>query len=373
MATTARRPVGDWEAVAERWTHDVVAPHAEEMDRTDRLPAAVREGLASSGLMGLTVPSQFGGAGADTRTVARVLEILATASGAVATILAVHLTVATGPIVEHGSEEQRHSLLPNLASGKWLGAFALTEPSVGSDAARLATRYSATEDGFRLQGNKMFTTSADSADVIVLFATQDPALGAHGISAFVVTKGVPGLSVGQRLDKLGIRGSETVELVLQDAYLPRSALLGTEGRGFPIAMEALAGGRIGIAACALGVARGAFDAMRSAAKQDPADWKRATVARSYSELEAAAALVRHAAELRDQGNSFGDAASAAKLIASQVAVRIAQAGVDVAGPAGVMKGAVAGRLLRDARVFPIVEGTTEIQELILGRDLIDRS
>jgi alkylation response protein AidB-like acyl-CoA dehydrogenase len=343
------------------------------MDRTDRLPAVVRENLASSGLMGLTVPAQFGGAGADTRTVARVLEILATASGAVATILAVHLSVAIGPIVDHGSEEQQRSLLPSMASGKWLGAFALSEPSVGSDAVQLSTRYSATEEGFRLHGNKMFTTSADSADVIVLFATKDPAIGSHGISAFIVTRGIVGLAVGQRLDKLGIRGSETVELVLQDARLPRSALLGAEGRGFPIAMQALAGGRIGIAACALGVARGAFNAMRSAAKQEPADWKRATVARSYSELEAAAALVRHAADLRDQGASFGDAASAAKLIASQVAVRISQAGVDVAGPAGVLKGAVAGRLLRDARVFPIVEGTTEIQELILGRDLIDRS
>jgi acyl-CoA dehydrogenase len=373
MDTSAPRPVVDWDAVAERFARDTVAPFAEEMDRTDRLPSQVREGLASSGLMGLTVPAQFGGAGADTRTVARVLEILATASGAVATILSVHLSVATGPIVDHGSADQRQTLLPNLAAGKWLGAFALSEPSVGSDAARLSTRYSAAKDGFRLQGNKMFTTSADSADIIILFATQDPALGPHGISAFVVTKGIPGLSVGQRLDKLGIRGSETVELVLQDARLPRSALLGTEGRGFPIALQALAGGRIGIAACALGVARGAFNAMRSAAKQDPADWKRAAVARAYSELQAAAALVRHAAELRDRGDSFSDAASAAKLVASQAAVRIAHAGVDVAGPAGVLTGSVAERLLRDARVFPIVEGTTEIQELILGRDLIDRS
>jgi alkylation response protein AidB-like acyl-CoA dehydrogenase len=361
-----------WAERAERFATDVVAPAALEIDRTDRIPATVRAGLASKGLMGLTTPPEFGGAGADTRTVARVLEILAEASGAVATILSVHLAVSVGPIVDHGSSEQKRALLPPLASGQWLGAFALTEPSVGSDAARLSTRYKTTDDGFVLRGNKMFTTSADSADVIVLFATRDPAAGPRGISAFVVRKGTPGLSVGQRLDKLGIRGSETVELVLEDARLPRSALLGQEGEGFRIAMEALAGGRIGIAACALGVARAAFAAMRTAAREDPAEWKRAAVARAYSEVEAAAALIRHAAELRDSGAPFIEAASAAKLFAAQAAVHVANSGVDVAGAPGVRAGSPAERLLRDARVFPIVEGTTEIQELILGRALIGR-
>jgi alkylation response protein AidB-like acyl-CoA dehydrogenase len=369
MTPTASRSADEWAGIAGQLAANIVAPLAGEMDRTDRLPAAVRYGLASSGLMGLTAPHQFGGAAADTRTVARVLETLSVASAAVATILSVHLAVAMGPIVENGSKAQQQSFLPKMASGTWLGAFALSEPSVGSDAAHLSTRYWREKGGFRIRGNKMFTTSAESADVIVLFATRDPAQGPHGISAFAVTKGTPGVSVGQRLDKLGIRGSETVELVLEDARLPRSALLGTEGGGFPIAMQALAGGRVGIAACALGVARAAFNAMREAAQREPADWKRATVARAYGELEAAAALVQRAAELKDQGVPFADAASAAKLVASQAAVRIAYAGVDVAGPPGVLKGAIAERLLRDARVFPIVEGTTEIQELILGRDL----
>jgi acyl-CoA dehydrogenase len=373
MGPGTPRSEADWVSAAQRVASELVAPHADELDRTDRLPPAIRSGLASTGLMGLTTPPDYGGAGADSKTVARVLEVLATASGAVATILAVHLSVATGPIVDYGSEEQRRRWLPKMASGDWLGAFALSEPSVGSDAAHLITRYSPTPEGFRLRGNKMFTTSAESADVIVLFATRDPASGPHGISAFVVTKGAPGISVGQRLDKLGIRGSETVELVIDDAPLPRSALLGPEGQGFSIAMQALAGGRIGIAACALGVARAAYDEMRAAAKRFPADWKRASVARAYSEMEAAAALVRHAAELRDHGVPFNDVASAAKLVASQAAVHIAYAGVDVAGPDSVLNGARAGRLLRDARVFPIVEGTTEIQELILGRDLVDRA
>jgi alkylation response protein AidB-like acyl-CoA dehydrogenase len=373
MGPPVARSEDDWTRVAERLSAELITPRAEEMDRTDRLPHTIREGLARSGLMGLTAPKDFGGAAADARTVARVLETLAVASGAVATILSVHLAVATGPIVAHGTEEQRRTLLPNMTSGTWLGAFALSEPSVGSDAAHLTTRYRPDGGGFRLRGNKMFTTSAESADVIVLFATCDPAQGPHGISAFAITKGVPGLSVGQRLDKLGLRGSETVELVLEDALVPGSALLGPEGAGFAIAMQALAEGRIGIAACALGVARAAFNTMRTAAKENPADWKRATVARAFSQLESAAALVRHAAELKDHGAPFADAASAAKLLASQTAVQIAYAGVDVAGPAGVMRGATAERLFRDARVFPIVEGTTEIQQLILGRDLIDHS
>ena len=171
---------------------------------------------------------------------------------------------------------------------------------------------------------------------------------------------------------MGIRGSETVELVLDDARLPPSALLGAEGSGFSIAMQALAGGRIGIAACALGVARAAFDAMRAAGTREPADWKQAAVARCYTELEAASALVRHAAELRDRGAPFAAAASAAKLFASSTAVRIADRGLAVAGAAGTVSGSPAERLLRDARVFPIVEGTTEIQELILGRELLGR-
>lgn len=372
MPPSATRSSEEWGAVADRFATDVVLPRAEEMDRTDRLPREIREGLARSGLMGLTAPPELGGAGADTRTVARVLETLSAASAAVATILSVHLAVSMGPIVDHGSPEQRRALVPEMASGRWLGAFALSEPSVGSDAAHLSTRYAPSGPGFRLRGNKMFTTSAASADVIVLFATRDPSLGPKGISAFAVTHGTPGISVGQRLDKLGLRGSETVELVLEDAELPATALLGREGEGFGIAMQALAGGRIGIAACALGVARAAFQTMRDAAHRDPVDWKRAAVARAFGELEAAAALVHHAAEVKDAGHAFVDAASAAKLVASQAAVHIAETGVNVAGRAGVGAEGTAGRLWRDARVFPIVEGTTEIQELILGRDLVDR-
>ncbi len=373
MTASERGSTTDWLSVARSLASNVIGPRADEMDRSDRLPEQIRTQLGASGLMGLTAPTEFGGAQANTRVVASVLETLSVASAAVATILSVHLAVATGPVVDHGTIEQKRAWVPKLASGEWLGAFALTEPSVGSDAAKLATRYSRADGGFHLRGTKMFTTSAESADLIVLFATRDPQLGPHGISAFAIPKGTTGLSVGQRLNKLGIRGSETVELVLDDLALPESAMLGPEGQGFRIAMEALAGGRIGIAACALGVARAAFEQMRTAAAQDPADWKRTAVARAFGELSAASALVYRAADVKDQGLPFVEEASAAKLVASQAAMHIASTGLDVAGIAGARSGSPAERLLRDARVFPIVEGTTEIQELILGRSLVDRS
>ncbi len=372
MPATSAEERDRWIAVAERFAREVLAPSAEEADRTDRLPGSVRSALAETGLMGLTMPRELGGAGAGARTLAPVLETLARESAAAATLLSVHLSVASTPIVQHGTPEQRRSLVPRLASGEWLGAFALSEPSVGSDAGALATRYRRTGSGFVLSGSKMFITSAASAELTVLFATRDPALGHRGISAFVVPKGTPGVSVGPRLDKLGIRGSETVELVLDGAELSLDSLLGTEGEGLAIALEGLAGGRVGIAACALGVARAAFEEMRRSARREPADWKRAAVARAFTDVEAAAALVARAAELRDRDEPFVDAASAAKLFASGAAVRIALAGIDVAGPDGVRAGARSERLLRDARVFPIVEGTTEIQEMILGRDLVGR-
>jgi alkylation response protein AidB-like acyl-CoA dehydrogenase len=196
-------------------------------------------------------------------------------------------------------------------------------------------------------------------------------MGSHGISAFLVPGGTRGFSVTQRFDKLGLRGSETTELLLEDVRLPPDALLGPEGAGLKVALSALAGGRVGIASCALGVARAAFDELRRNVAADDADWKRTLLARAYVDLAAARALVDEAARRRDAGEPFGLEASSAKLVASRAAVSIASVGVDVAGMAGARAGARAERLLRDARVFPIVEGTTEIQELILARALLD--
>lgn len=371
MAAPAASRAPQWReqarAVAER-----LLPEAAGYDRDDQLPGSVRDELRAGGFFGLGIPTELGGQGGDTRCLVAVLEELARASSAVATLLSVHLSVTAHPILAWGTEEQRERYLRPLAEGRWLGAFGLTEPSVGSDAAHLATRYRAVDGGFVLNGSKMFITNGASADLVLLFATRDASEGARGISAFLIRKGSAGYSVAQHLDKLGLRGSETTELVLQDVSVPADRRLGPEGEGLKVALGALSGGRLGIAACALGVARAAFETMQENARADPADWKRSEVARAFTDLSAAQALVERGATLKDAGAPFVDVASAAKLFASQAAVRIAHRGMAVAGAPGAARGAAAERLLRDARVFPIVEGTTEIQELILGRALVGR-
>ncbi len=362
-----------WRERARALAADVVAPRAESIDRSDAMPSEVRSAIAKAGLMGLGLPPEWGGVGGSSQDVVGVLEELAGASAAVATELAVHLSVAASPIARWGTSEQKELLLRPLAAGRFLGAFALTEPGTGSDAAGIQTRYARDAEGFVLRGSKMFITNGASADVVLAFATKDPSLGHAGISAFLLGKGTPGFRVAQKLDKLGLRGSETTELVLDAARLPPDSLLGAEGEGLPIALGSLTGGRVGIAACALGVARAAYEEMVRCARAEPDDWKRAAVARAFTDLSAARALVAHAAAEKDAGRPYVEAASAAKLFASTAAMRIAHAGFEIAGPEARRSGSAAERLLRDARVFPIVEGTTEIQELILGRSILGRS
>jgi len=363
--------IATWRRRARDLAERSVAPLAERIDRDDLIPDAVLADLAAKGFLGLGLPEAWGGSGGDTRATVAVLEELARASAAVAVTLAVHLSVCARPILDHGTDAQRERYLRPLARGERVGAFALTEPGAGSDTAAIATRYRREADGFVLRGTKMFTSNAVSAGTVLVFATRDPTLGHRGISAFIVPPGTGGFSVAQRLDKLGLRGSETTELVLDDVRLPADALLGEEGAGLRVALGALAGGRVGIASCALGVARAAFETMREAVRRDDAEWKRSELARAFADLESAAALVDVAAARKDRGEPFVRAASVAKLVASRAAVAIASAGIDVAGGPGARADAAAGRLYRDARVFPIVEGTTEIQELILGRSLVE--
>jgi alkylation response protein AidB-like acyl-CoA dehydrogenase len=361
-----------WRERARRFADSAVRPVAVAIDRDDLLPTEVVAALRPPGFFGLGVPSAWGGSDGDTRVVAAVLEELSAASAAVGVLLSVHLSVCTHPILAHGTDAQKERFVRPLAAGRWLGAFALTEPGVGSDAAHLSTRYDRSNGGFVVNGSKMFITNGARADVVLSFATRDPAVGSGGISAFLVEKGTAGVGNAQKLDKLGLRGSETNELVFQDAHLPEGNLLGKEGEGLRIALGALTAGRVGIAACALGVARSAFEALRDAAVADPTDARRHVVARAFTTLSAARALVERAAAEKDAGRPYIEAASAAKLFASHAAVEIASHAVDVAGRAAAQSGSTAERLLRDARVFPIVEGTTEIQELILGRTLVGR-
>ncbi|MGA8303933.1 MAG: acyl-CoA dehydrogenase family protein [Thermoplasmata archaeon] len=361
---------GAWRERARSFADRIVRPRAGGIDRDDRIPDDIMRALASERFFGLGLPREWDGEGGDTRSTVAVLEAISHASAAVAVTLAVHLSVCAQPILTWGTPSQKERFLRPLARGEQVGAFALTEPDAGSDTASLATRYWREADSYVLRGTKMFTSNAASAGVVLVFATHDPALGSHGITAFIVPPGTAGFSVAQRLDKMGLRGSETTELVLENVRLPVDSMLGPEGAGLKVALSALAGGRVGIASCALGVAQAAFDEMLTSVRARDEDWKRTRLAQAYSELASARALVDTAAERMDAGAPFAREASVAKLVASRAAVSIASAGVDVAGPTGTRAGHPAERLLRDARVFPIVEGTTEIQELILGRSLL---
>jgi alkylation response protein AidB-like acyl-CoA dehydrogenase len=360
-----------WRERARSFAEREVAPVAGRIDRDDRIPEELVRSLASSGFLGVGLPESWGGSGGDTRATVAVLEELSRASAAVGVTVAVHLSVCAAPILQWGSDGQKDRFLRPLARGASAGAFGLTEPNAGSDAAHLESRYVRTADGYLLNGTKMFTSNAVSAGVILVFATADPGLEHRGISAFIVPPGTPGFSVAQRLDKLGLRGSETTELVMHDVPLGAESLLGPEGAGLRVALGALTAGRVGIAACALGVAQAAFDEMVRQVRARDEDWKRSLLARAYADLASARALVERAAARKDAGAPFVLEASAAKLVASRAAVSIASAGADVAGPGGLRTGATPERLLRDARVFPIVEGTTEIQELILARQLLE--
>ena len=347
-----------------------VEPVAAQIDRDDRIPPELVAALARDRFLALGTPAAWGGEPADARSIAAVLEELALGSAAIGVLVAVHLSVASAPIATWGTDGQKERYLRPLARGERLGAFGLTEPDTGSDAAAIRTRYRRDGERFVLDGRKMFISNAVSAGLVLAFATSDLALGRRGISAFVVPAGTPGFSVSRRLDKLGLRGSETTELVLESVTVGPESLLGPEGGGLKVALSALAGGRVGIAACALGVARAAFDEMLRRVGEDDVPWKRTALARSFAELSAAEALVERAAARRDAGEPFARDASVAKLVASRAANEIASRGVDVAGPDGARAGAAPERLLRDARVFPIVEGTTEIQELVLARELL---
>lgn len=369
MAVDRESDARSWREVARVFAEREVAPLAGRIDREDRVPESLLKSMASNGFLGLGLAKAWGGSGGDTQATCAVLEELSRASAAVAVTVAVHLSVCAAPILQWGTDQQRERFLRPLARGDLVGAFGLTEPNAGSDTARIRSRYQRKGDGYLLNGTKMFTSNAVSAGVVLVFATSNPELGHAGISAFIVPPGTRGFSVAQRLDKLGLRGSETTELLMQDVSLGPEGLLGPEGAGLRIALGALTGGRVGIASCALGVAQAAFDEMARQVRVHDEDWKRSLLARSYADLCSARALVERAAERKDAGAPFVAEASVAKLVASRAAVSIASAGVDVAGPEGVLAGATAERLLRDARVFPIVEGTTEIQELILGRQL----
>ncbi|MER2189958.1 MAG: acyl-CoA dehydrogenase [Solibacillus sp.] len=353
-----------------------IAPFVEQMEAGE-FPRAILTKMGELGLMGITVPEQYGGAGMDFTSYILAIHELSRVSAVVGVILSVHTSVGTNPILYFGNDAQKQRYIPKLASGDYLGAFCLTEPSAGSDAASLKTRAVRDGDDYILDGSKVFITNGGEADLYIVFAVTEPEQGTRGISAFIVEKNTPGFIVGKDEKKMGLHGSRTVQLTFEGMRVPKENLLGAEGEGFKIALANLNVGRIGIAAQSLGIAEAALEAATAYAKervqfgkpiaqQQGIGFKLADMA---TNTEAAKLLVYRAASLRTQGVPCGKEASMAKLFASQTAMQNATDAIQVFGGYGYTEDYPVERYFRDAKVTQIYEGTSEIQRLVISKHL----
>ncbi|MFB8089728.1 acyl-CoA dehydrogenase family protein [Streptomyces sp. NPDC055992] len=354
-----------------------VAPYAVEWDRSENVDKSIVKKLGALGFLGLTVPEEYGGSGGDHLAYCLVTEELGRGDSSVRGIVSVSLGLVAKTVAAWGDEEQKRQWLPRLASGDAVGCFGLTEPGTGSDAGSLATR--AVRDGadYVINGSKMFITNGTWADVVLLFARTNDTPGHKGVSAFLVPADTPGLTRRTIHGKLGLRGQATAELVLEDVRVPATALMGPEGKGFSIAMSALAKGRMSVAAGCVGIAQAALDAAVGYAGEREQFGKPIAGYQLVQELisdisvdvEAARLLTWRVADLVDRGQDFATAASRAKLFASEAAVRAANNALQVFGGYGYIDEYPVGKLLRDARVMTLYEGTSQIQKLIIGRAL----
>ncbi|MEU9316115.1 acyl-CoA dehydrogenase family protein [Streptomyces sp. NPDC048295] len=354
-----------------------VAPHVVEWDRAENVDKSIVKKLGSVGFLGLTVPEEYGGSGGDHLAYCLVTEELGRGDSSVRGIVSVSLGLVAKTIAAWGDEEQKRHWLPGLTAGEAIGCFGLTEPGTGSDAGNLATRAVREGGEYVINGSKMFITNGTWADVVLLFARTDDTPGHRGISAFLVPTDTPGLGRRTIHGKLGLRGQATAELVLEDVRVPASALLGPAGKGFSIAMSALAKGRMSVAAGCVGIAQAALDAAVGYAGEREQFGKSIAGHQLVQELisdiavdvDAARLLTWRVADLVDRGEDFATAASKAKLFASEAAVRAANNALQVFGGYGYIDEYPVGKLLRDARVMTLYEGTSQIQKLIIGRAL----
>ena len=355
-----------------------VSPIAEEVDRYGRYPKEVIQKIAEQELMGIYLPAEYGGGGADVMSYVIVIEEIARACASTSVVVAAHTSLAEYPIYEFGTEEQKKKYLPPMCKGEAIGAFALTEPGAGTDAAAMQTLAVLDGNEYVLNGSKIFITNAPVAGVIIVFAMTDKSKGTKGISAFIVPAGSPGLVIGKHLEKMGIRGSLTSEVLLKDCRIPKENLLGAEGQGFRIAMMTLDGGRIGIASQALGIAQAAFDESIRYSKErvqfgkpiggfQAIQWMIADMA---TEVDAARFLVYHAAWCYQQGLPYSVEAAKAKMFASRVAVSQAERAVQLHGGIGYIKGTKVERLYRDAKITEIYEGTSEVMRMVIAAGVL---
>lgn len=361
------------------FAQEKIAPVAADLDREHKFPAEIIEQLAELGLMGIVFPEEYGGAGMNYVCYVIAIEEIAKACAATATIVSAHTSLSAAPIYHFGTEEQKKKYLVPLARGEKLGCFAITEANAGSDAAGTRTSAVLEGDTWVINGTKNFTTNGGQADVAVFNAVTDKGMGHRGISMFIVEKGTPGFEVGKWEEKLGIRASSTVELVFEDCRIPRENLLGERGQGFKIAMHTLDGGRIGIAAQAVGVAQSAMDAAVRHAQQrvqfgqvianfQAIQWMIADMA---TEIDAARLLTYRAAALKDKGDvRYTKEAAMAKLFASETAMRATIKAIQIHGGYGYTKDYPVERYFRDAKITEIYEGTSEIMRLVIANNIL---
>src|SRR3954467_4358583 len=362
---------------AREFARNELAPHSAEWDREARFPKEALAELGRLGFMGMLVPPEYGGGGADPVGDGLAVEEISSGDGAVSTILSVHNSVGVMPVLRYGSEEQKRRFLVPMAEGKMLACFCLTEPEAGSDAAAIRTRAVRRGNRWVLNGTKQFITSGSTAAVAIVFAVTDPESGRKGISAFIVPTDTPGYRVARLEHKLGQRASDTAQLVFEDMELTPDLMLGGEGEGYRIALSNLEGGRIGIAAQSLGLARAAYDAALVYAKERETFGRKLIghqavafrLADMTTQLAAARGLILDAASRRDAGEPCLKEAAMAKLFASEIAERICSDAIQIHGGYGYLADFPVERIYRDVRVCQIYEGTSDIQRLIISREI----
>ena len=366
------------QSMVREFSRKVIAPTAAERDRTKEFPADNLKKMAELGLLGMMVPPEYGGEGADTISYVLALAEIAYSCASTAVVMSVHNSIVCESILRFGTEAQKAKYLPKLAAGKMLGAFGLTEPEAGSDPVSQITSAVRDGDSYVINGTKRFTTTGKNSHLVIVTAKTDESQRHRGISAFIVEKGTSGFKVGHMEDKMGLRASDTTDLIFDNCRVPAANLLGQEGEGFKLAMTALDGGRIGIAAQSIGVAQAALDASIKYAQQrsqfgqkiskfQGLRWMLADMA---TELEAARQLTMSAAAMKDQKAKFTRQASMAKLFASEMVNRITAKAIQIHGGYGFTKDYPVERYYRDARVFTIYEGTSEIQRVVISNHLL---
>ncbi len=351
-----------------------VKPIAEEVDEEERFPDETVEKMKRYGFMGIPFPKQYGGQGGDNIAYSMAVEELSKHCGTTGVIVSAHVSLCCAPIFENGTEEQKQKYLVPLAKGEKLGAFGLTEPGAGTDAAMQQTKAVLDGDNYILNGTKVFITNAGKADVYIVIAMTDKSKGTRGCSAFIVEKGFKGFSIGKKEKKMGIRGSSTCELIFEDCVVPKENLLGKEGQGFKIAMKTLDGGRIGIASQALGIAQGAIDEVVKYVRERKQFGKRISqfqntqfeLADMQTKVDAARLLVQRAAFAKDNNLPYSHLAAMAKLYASEVSSEVTRKAVQLAGGYGYTREYPFERMMRDAKITEIYEGTSEVQKMVIS-------